>query len=644
MNKLILLICSGIYTVSFAQKEIFLNYPKVTEKEIKKEKSTIDPSAGAEILYRSVHYFIDPSTHQLNQEVYSQIKVYDKNRAKDYLTVELNLYQSTQSSNAETLSNLKATTYNYNNGKIETDKVEKDSKYKSKESKNYIVSKFTFPNVKDGSVLEYKYKRQSPFFWIVPTTIIEKDIPVVYTEYIFDMPKYFGYNINYTGALTPNKRHVAEEFLYGIEGRTYRFGFDNLKPFEEEEYVLNSDNYKTKVSAELNSVAYTNGEVKNYALSWEDIRKQLNENDDFGKELKKKLPSNFIPADISSEKDPLERVKKILAFAQKSFKWDRVNGVFTDNGTNNLIKTKTGNVADINLTLIKMLRECKITAYPLVLSTINNGIIGYHPSINSLNYVVACIEIDGKLHVLDASNKQSLIDILPPKVYNYKGFLMTDKEVKELVMENTNISKTFLTVNATLNPDGTFKGSFSDKDTSLYSMLNNESFEDDKEAYQKLYKDRYKFALTDIKTELLPDNDFETTFNFTADNLVDAVGNKFIINPLLFLNVEKNNFDQKGERKMPVELIAGYEKTKNVSITIPDGYVVENLPKSKKIITEDKEISYTYDITKENNKINIKATTYVASSNYPKEYYVAFKQIWDAMVKKESELITVVKK
>ncbi len=111
-------------------------------------------------------------------------------------------------------------------------------------------------------MLEYKYKRQSPFFWIVPTTIIEKDIPVVYTEYIFDMPKYFGYNINYTGALTPNKRHVAEEFLYGIEGRTYRFGFDNLKPFEEEEYVLNSDNYKTKVSAELNSVAYTNGEVK----------------------------------------------------------------------------------------------------------------------------------------------------------------------------------------------------------------------------------------------------------------------------------------------------------------------------------------------------------------------------------------------
>ncbi|WP_407482854.1 DUF3857 domain-containing protein [Elizabethkingia anophelis] len=645
MNKLILLACSGICIMSYAQKDKFLNYPKVSENDMKKEKSAIDPNAGAEILYRSVHYFIDPSSNMLNQEVYSQVKIYDKNKAKDYLTVELNLYKSTKSSDAEILTSLKGTTYNFVNGKVETDKVEKEDKFKSKESKNYEVSKFTFPNVKNGSVLEFKYKRISPFFWYVPTTTIEKDIPVVYTEYVFDMPKYFGYNINYTGSLTPKNRHIAEEFLYGVEGRTYRFGFENLKPFEEEEYVLNSDNYKTKVSAELNSVAYRSGEVKNYAMSWEDIRKQLYEHDDFGRELKKKLPSGFIPADILAEKDEMEKAKKILAFAQKSFKWDRVHDFTSDNGSNNLIKTKIGSVGDINLTLVKMLREAGITTNPLVLSTINNGFISYNPSMNSLNYVIACSEINGRLYIMDASNKQSLINVLPPKIYNYRGFIMKDKEVKEVNLENENSSKTFLTVNATLNPDGTIKGSFSDKDTSLYSMVNNERYEDDKEDYQKsYYKDRYKFPFTDIKTELLPNNDFETTFNFTADNMVDAVGNKFIINPLLFLNTEKNPFDQKGERTMPIELLTGYEKIKNVSLTIPEGYVVENLPKSKRIVTEDKEISYTYEISQDKNKINIKTSTIVASSNYPKEYYVAFKQIWDTMLKKEGELITVVKK
>lgn len=79
----------------------------------------------------------------------------------------------------------------------------------------------------------------------------------------------------------------------------------------------------------------------------------------------------------------------------KSFKWDRVHDFTSDNGSNNLIKTKIGSVGDINLTLVKMLREAGITTNPLVLSTINNGFISYNPSMNSLNYVIACSEING---------------------------------------------------------------------------------------------------------------------------------------------------------------------------------------------------------------------------------------------------------
>ena len=33
---------------------------------------------------------------------------------------------------------------------------------------------------------------------------------------------------------------------------------------------------------------------------------------------------------------------------------------------------------------------------------------------------------------------------------------------------------------------------------------------------------------------------------------------------------------------MPIELLTGYEKIKNVSLTIPDGYVVEKPPKIQK--------------------------------------------------------------
>ena len=45
-----------------------------------------------------------------------------KNKAKDYLTVELNLYKSTKSSDAEVLTSLKGTTYNLSTEKLKPTK------------------------------------------------------------------------------------------------------------------------------------------------------------------------------------------------------------------------------------------------------------------------------------------------------------------------------------------------------------------------------------------------------------------------------------------------------------------------------------------------------------------------------------------
>ena len=62
-----------------------------------------------------------------------------------------------------------------------------------------------------------------------------------------------------------------------------------------------------------------------------------------------------------------------------------------------------------------MLREAGITTNPLVLSTINNGFISYNPSMNSLNYVIACSEINGKLYIMDAPINNLLSMFCLPK-------------------------------------------------------------------------------------------------------------------------------------------------------------------------------------------------------------------------------------
>jgi predicted subunit of tRNA(5-methylaminomethyl-2-thiouridylate) methyltransferase len=62
------------------------------------------------------------------------------------------------------------------------------------------------------------------------------------------------------------------------------------------------------------------------------------------------------------------------------------------------------------------------------------------------------------------------------------------------------------------------------------------------------------------------------------------------------LNKTSNEFDQTEERRYPIDFISPYSRVKKVVLEIPEGYVIEEMPKSKKIVTEDKEIEYNYII------------------------------------------------
>ena len=112
------------------------------------------------------------------------------------------------------------------------------------------------------------------------------------------------------------------------------------------------------------------------------------------------------------------------------------------------------------------------------------------------------------------------------RAYNYNGVLLKDKDALILDINNTTLSQTYLTVDAKLNIDGSFEGNFKDRDTKLFSVLNNESYQENKENYQKQYKEKYTFPYTNIKSGIVNDKDFETSFDFNSDTFADGVGGK----------------------------------------------------------------------------------------------------------------------
>ena len=644
MKKNLFFLLVLLLNFGFAQKN-FKTLPKISPEDFAQQKSTITPDAPAEYLHRSMrHVILTDGT--IETTYISRMIIYDKDKADSYLSPEFSIYETDDREREQILS-FNAVTYNLEGGKVVTNKVEKDSKFRSKEDKNYTVTKFTFPNVKNGSIVEYKYSIGAPsrFLWSIDRFMIETSLPQRYVDYFLDSPKYLGYNINYKGEVMPKARQVEQMIIYGSEYQVYRFGYENVPAYKDEMYVLNDNNQKTSIKAELNST-HINNEYKSYATSWEDIRKRLNDYDDFGGQIKKmNLVKELLPQDVTKIATKLDRANAILKYVQSNYTWNKEVSVATEKGVKNLISSKSGNSAEINLLLLMLMRSTGLDANPVVLSTIDRGeLLGYVPSIAQLNYVFVGVELDKNFYYFDATSKNARVYELPRRALNKTGVLLTDSGAKVVDVFYPKKSSTYLTVDAKLLPDGTFSGKFSDRDTNLYANLVNELYNDGKEDHIKLYKDKYKFALSDINCKLREDGDFETTLNFNSDTFVDAIGNKLAFNPLLFLYAKNHDFNQTDVRRAPIDFFTANEKVKKVEIVLPEGYVFENVPKAKKFRTDDDSIQYSYVPTLDGNKLTLETKVTIGDSTFPKEYYPAFKQIFDNITKLEGQVVTAVKK
>jgi len=643
-NIITLLSLFLISTTVFAQNQQFLKVPKFNKEDLKKEKSEIDPKAPAELLYRAIHYRIDNRTGNLIREYTYRVKIYEKDKSEDWHNLEVSLYDN-NSGDREVLVNMKALVYNLEGDNVVETKVDKSSKFKSKENKYVTVSKYAFPNIKNGSVIEYHYEVSSPFTYEIPLIYIELDIPSVYTEYVFDTPVQMSYSVDFTGSLIPKYKIMKEDIIYGSQHKTYRFGYDNLKGFKTEKYVKNNDNYRTKIRAELHST-YFGDNLKMYTSTWEDIRKKLWDHDDFGSLYKKdRLVKELLPAGITDEKDDLSKANKILDYVKTNFTWNYNNGIYAENGIKDLIKNKTGNDADLNLMLAAMFRSAGITAYPILISTVRNGNLNLaFPNLGNFNYVVVGTEINNRFYLFDATSKQSQANLLPSRVWNNNGLLVKDDKAEVITMFNAKMSYGKYLTKAKINDDGTVSGTYEDKDAGLFALNAKESYDENPDKYKKQYKDSYAIDFSDINSSVKDNGDFESKMKFSSNNLIDNVGKKKIFNPLLFLHQSANDFNDTEERKYMINFVSPYTRTKKVEIEIPEGYTVADLPKSKKITTDDKEISYSYVVENKDNKITVTSEVKIASADYPKEYYPAFKQIWKVISDSESQVMSLIKK
>ncbi len=195
-TTLLLILCFSITTL--AQN---YDFGKVSKEELEEKFNSLDTSANATYLFKNRKTYLKYDQNlgfQLVTDIHERIKIYNQD-GFGYATTQIELYKS--GSDEEKVSSLKANTYNLVDGKIEDTKLDKNGIFKTELSKYHNETKFTMPNIKEGSVIEYKYTIVSPFYWNVDDFVFQHAIPVKKLEATFETPEYFNFKLNTKGYL-----------------------------------------------------------------------------------------------------------------------------------------------------------------------------------------------------------------------------------------------------------------------------------------------------------------------------------------------------------------------------------------------------------------------------------------------------------
>ncbi len=641
---------------------------EVTKEELEEKKHPTDPSASAAVLFSRGKTYMSFSAQQgfdLITEVEMKIKIYSKD-GYDWANKQISLYMS--GSNKEAVDISKAVTYNLEGGGIKKTKLKSEGEFMEQVNKYWQRKKIMMPDVKEGSIIEYKYTIRSPFISVFPDWNFQEGIPVNYSEYTTKIPEYFMYNPNFRGFYAPKvaKKTANNSFSYTSKERTgvyvskttfennkieyteaiTTYSLEKLPAMKDESYVNNIGNYTASIEHELSMTKYPNEPIKTYSSNWEDVARTIYKYDDFGNELGR---TGYFEEDakavLAETTNQAQKAAALFFYVRDRMHWNDYTGYSCDSGVKKAYNDKTGNAAEINLMLTAMLRSAGLDANPVLVSTRSNK-IALFPTTAAFNYVIAAVEIDGKIMLLDATSKAAMPNILPTRAINWYGRLIRkDGTSVSIDLSPQMISKEMVNITASIGTDGKVTGKARDQYLDYNAMLFREHF-------STVSKDTYIERLEkhlggiEIGTYNISDKDFTKPvvedYEFTHNTLTDIIGDKIYINPMLFFTQKENPFTLE-KREYPIDFVFPHQDKYVIVLTLPEGYVVESLPKPAVIVMDGTAGSFKYNIATAGNTVQLSAILDINAATFAPDYYLTIKDFYSKMVEKQNEKIVLKK-
>lgn len=640
----------GITFPAFAQ-HTEMKWGKIDQQDLEMKVYAADTAAEAVILgdYGEVYFtYNNEKGFQLNVKHHMRIKIL-KSAGLDWANLEIPLYKSVV--NKEKILSIKGAAYNLVNGKVEVTKMSKDSKFKEGASERVDIMKYTVPNVKEGTVLEYEYLKLSDFVYELETWVFQSTIPCRWSELDLRVPEYFTYKHFLGGYHQPkiNESKPVNGHINGLNFKqtNYRWVMADLPALKHENYVTSLTDYASKMEFELKYVQFPNGILKSFSTDWETLSKKFLEDSRFGGELKKQRQTADLVAKLTAGKTKQEeKVNSLYTYLQQHVKYNGSERVYASKNFKETLEKKAGSAAEINLLLVAMLREAGLTANPVIISTRSHGQVNpVIPLEKNFNYVICQLSLEGGgTMLLDATEVFLPAGMLPYRCMNGQGRLIAENATDWVLLLNKEKYQNSITAKLSLSKEGVMTGTLSNMSDGYTAVsTRKELFQDGEDKYlEKKAGVKTNWTIQELKFTN-QDNINEKLEELVKLEIRDkamVAGDKMYVS-LLPEGVEEQNPFKMDTRLYPVNFGCPTEKMLMYEIELPQGYAVEQLPQTAVVTLPDKSAIFRYNVAQMGNKLSVTSIMHIKKPMYMPEEYEHLKQFYQLMLSKQNEQVVL---
>ncbi|AXY73284.1 DUF3857 domain-containing protein [Paraflavitalea soli] len=630
------LVCS--ITV-WAQPE-FETWGQLSQEERDLKVCAFDSEAVAIVL-------IDEAVSDYNEErhliTYRHIRIKIlKEKGLEYANVMIPFYAK---NDFQSIDDIEATAFNFDGSNNQTT-LAVDRKSIFTEASNDIrhLKKFTFPGIRVGSIIEYKYRSTEKNYFNLDDWEFQQELPVVLSKYNLGIPPNyeFAYVVHKSDQLPITVKPDSRD------GKIF-FEMRNIAGLRDEPYMDARKDYLQRVTFQLS--AYNNGGFgrQKYMTSWDEVTRELNAAPYFGSQIGKNISGTeaFIEQ-MKALPSSQEKMRRIYNYTRNYMTWNGFYGHASGDGVKAAWSKKKGNITEVNFVLLNLLMEAGLEAYPILVSERHLGkVYTQYPFVDQFNATYVIVLIDGKNYYLDATDPFGQPEMVPFSILNTTAFIVNRKKGGIVnITDDSNLFRENITVSLKVDANQLISGDAYINSLQYARIDRLRSWKRSRDRYLNTFRKASASLTIDSVETKNEDQDSLPFYQHIRFKARATVTGDYIFVPInLFSGFEANPFIATNRFS---DINFGYRQSISFStyIDVPEGYVADALPKSLQLVNADKTVVFIRELFDDaaNKKVLARVRVEFKKSLYGVDEYGEMKEFYKKMFDMVNEQIVFKKK